>query len=268
MFIMVNNLPNHDGLLGIVGNQEHIELGRWFLKYACILSSYFTIPWIIGIISISLLGLTSIVIVEIFDIKEKINIVLTSAILVVFPTIASGFAYIFTLDGYMVALLLASLAVLITFKYKYGFLLGAVCLSLSLGCYQAYLSVTMILCILKLMLSIINNKKTREIMLEILKILLMGVLGIILYYVVLNIALKISNTELSTYHMLMRYSWCLFYVFFIVLLEKKFISNILIQWISAISIICVIFNFIIVDNIAYFNAYYKHQKSYSMFKIK
>ena len=25
---------------------------------------------------------------------------------------------------------------------------------------------------------------------------------------------------------------------------------------------------IIVDNIAYFNAYYKHQKSYSMFKIK
>ena len=64
--------------------------------------------------------------------------------------------------------------------------------------------------------------------------------------------------------MLMRYSWCLFYVFFIVILDKKFISNILIQWISAISIICVIFNFIIVDNIAYFNAYYKHQKSYSI----
>ena len=101
MFIMVNNLPNHDGLLNIVGNQEHIELGRWFLKFACLFSSYFTIPWIIGIISILLLGLTSVVIIEIFNIKEKINIILISAILVVFPTIASGFAYIFTLDGYI-----------------------------------------------------------------------------------------------------------------------------------------------------------------------
>ena len=53
MFIMVNNLPNHDGLVNIVGNQEHIELGRWFLKFACLFSSYFTIPWIIGIVKYS-----------------------------------------------------------------------------------------------------------------------------------------------------------------------------------------------------------------------
>ena len=78
-----------------------------------------------------------------------------------------------------------------------------------------------------------------------------------------NISYLVSNG--TTYHLLMRYSWALFYVALIVLIERKNrLKNHTYFILIFVSMICIIFNNIIVSNIAYFNLYYKFEKSYAL----
>lgn len=79
------------------------------------------------------------------------------------------------------------------------------------------------------------------------------------------ISLLSAETE---YHLLMRYAWCLCYIYCIALLDKANIKSNIIKWLGILATLCIIGNYIIVDNIAYFNLYYKFQKSYSIaFKL-
>lgn len=196
-YIFLNNFPNHDGLYNIYDDQDCSYLGRIFLQWACLPSSYYTLPSVIGVLSITYISITSVILVELFQVKKKINIILISGILILFPTVASSFSYLFTMDGYMLALLLASASVLFTYKYKYGWLLGAIALCLSIGIYQAYLSFAIVLCMIKILFSFIN--KENEVYKKIIKDIFMLCLGFILYYICLQIILKVQNIELSDY---------------------------------------------------------------------
>ena len=44
-----------------------ITSGRWFLTVACGFSSYFTIPWVIGLIGLIWLALTAAVLTEVLE---------------------------------------------------------------------------------------------------------------------------------------------------------------------------------------------------------
>ena len=48
--IMLSDIPNHDGLASMYFDQNMITSGRWFLTVACGISSYFTLPWLIGML--------------------------------------------------------------------------------------------------------------------------------------------------------------------------------------------------------------------------
>ena len=69
--VMLSDLPNHDGLASMYFDQNMITSGRWFLTVACGFSSYFTVPWIIGLIGTFFLGLTSAVLAELL--KSKVS---------------------------------------------------------------------------------------------------------------------------------------------------------------------------------------------------
>ena len=200
--VMLSDLPNHDGLASMYFDQNMITSGRWFLTVACGFSSYFTVPWIIGLIGTFLLGLTSAVLAELFEIKSEFSAALLGALLVSFPALASTYAYVFTLDGYMMALLLAVLAVLLTKKKTLGFLPGALCLAFSLGIYQAYLPFAILLCIYQVVLLFVDGKGKADGKGTLLKIgsyLGMGVLGFGLYYVILQILLAVQGKKLASY---------------------------------------------------------------------
>ena len=190
LFVMVNIIPNHDGIFNIYANQNCINLGRFFLQYACGLTSYYTLPWIIGIFSLVTIAITSIMIIELFNIRRKLNIILISGFLVTYPTVASTFAYVYTMDGYMLSLMFATLSVVLAYKYKYGFIIGSIFICISLGIYQAYVSVAILLCILKIMISIIDKHPKKEILIEIAKDLIMLLIGFISYYIILKIMLN------------------------------------------------------------------------------
>ena len=181
MPVMLSDIPNHDGLSSMYFDQNMITSGRWFLSVACGFSSYFTLPWIIGLLGLFFLGLTAAVLVELLDMKSPVMVVLSGGLLVAFPALSSTFAYVFTLDGYMLALFLAVLSVYLTKQYKMGFLAGAVALAFSMGAYQAYLSFAVLLCLYMVLLICLTEKSVKEKLGEMLRYLLMGGIGMALY---------------------------------------------------------------------------------------
>lgn len=199
MPVLLSDIPNHDGLDSMYFDQNMITSGRWFLMVACGFSSFYTIPWVIGCLGIVFLGLAAAALAELLEMEKPWVIVLGSGLLVSFPALASTFAYVFTLDGYMLALLLAVLAVLFTKKYKRGFLAGGICLACSLGTYQAYLSFAMILSLFAILLLFMEEKSRAQKCREALRYVYMGVLGVVLYYGILQLLLKLQGKELASY---------------------------------------------------------------------
>ena len=192
---MLMDVPNHDGLSSMHFSQNMITSGRWFLGAACALSSFYTVPWIIGLIGMLELAATAVLLVRIFETDNPVTIALISALLVSFPSLASTFAYVFTLDGYMLGLLLSVLAVYAVKKEH--FLLGGISLAFSMGIYQAYLPFAMLLSIFCIWSAMMKDEK--DSVRQCLNYLYMGIGGAILYYALLMILLKIEGKVLDTY---------------------------------------------------------------------
>ena len=197
--IMLSDIPNHDGLASIYFDQNMIMSGRWFLSVACGLSSYYTLPWLIGVLAIFILAVTSVVLAEVLEIEKVSGGIMIAGILVTFPVLTSTFAYVFTMDGYMLAVLLSVLAVYLVGKGKWGFLWGGIALAFSMGIYQAYLPIAILLCLYKAILIILNNEERKEKIKSILNYLYMGVTGVVLYYFIMKVMLWIQKTELGSY---------------------------------------------------------------------
>lgn len=143
MYVFTNMLPNHDGLINIYNTQLKFKSGRFFLGPFSGISSFFDLPWVIGTLSLVYLGIMTVIITELFELEKTISIVLTAGFVVTFPTVAATFSYMFTADGYMAGNLLAVLSILLTKKYRFGYLLGAIIFYISVGIYQANLTVVL-----------------------------------------------------------------------------------------------------------------------------
>jgi len=198
-YMMTNHFLTYDSMWNQISSQNMITSGRQFLTYACGFSSYYDLPLVNGFIAILFLALTSVVLVEIFDIKSSVSAALTGGILVAFPAVISTFSYMYTVDGYMIAVFLSAVAVLVTDKKKKGFLGGIILLGVSLGIYQAYYSFAIVLCILKLLLNILDKKSFKEIFAKALQYIVMGVGAYIFYIVTLKIMLHAQGLALSGY---------------------------------------------------------------------
>lgn len=199
MPMLVSDIPNHDGLDSMYFDQNMITSGRWFLTVACGFSSYYTLPWLIGLLAVLWLGVSAVMLTEFLEVKDTVTTVLISALLVTFPALASTFAYVFTMDGYMLALMLAIAAPLCVKKRKYGFLPGAFCLAFSLGTYQSYLPFAVILSIYGIVMLAMMQGTFREKVKKTGSYLAMGALGLVLYYGILKILLRMQGKELASY---------------------------------------------------------------------
>ena len=172
-----------------------ITSGRWFLAAVCAASSFYTVPWIIGLIGLLELAITAVLLKRIFEIENGVSVFLISALLVAFPSLASTFAYVFTLDGYMAGLMFAVLAVYLAKNNHY--ILGGIALAFSLGTYQAYLPFAMLLSICLVWMKMASGEKNG--IKKCLEYVYMGMIGAVLYLVLLKILLAIEGKVLDTY---------------------------------------------------------------------
>ena len=198
-YFMTHHFLTADSLWNLVSDQDMITSGRQFLTYACSISTDYDLPWINGLLAIFYMSVTSVFVVEGLGIKSKYLSALSGAVLISFPSIISTFCYSYTIDGYMLAVLLATIAFFITDRKKWGFALGIIMLGFSLGIYQAYFSFTIVLCILKLLLDVLEGIKLKTIFSKIWRYMIMGIGSFVFYYISLQVMLKIQNTSLSDY---------------------------------------------------------------------
>ncbi len=202
MYLFTNSLLNHDALYNFYSSQNMVGSGRWFLSIACGFSSFFNLPWLIGVLSVFFIALTAVVIVDIFTVENPVLIIIISGLLTTFPAITETFFFEFTADGYMIAMLLAALAVrfsMIGAKRK-GNIVALICICLSCGIYQAYVSFALVLAISYFIIEVLENRhslKTYVCWIRNQCIVYLG--GMALYYAVWKICMYVQHYKATTY---------------------------------------------------------------------
>lgn len=178
-YCFLNLFVSHDSLNDFyVSDQwERAGFGRIFYSiYISLTRGRLVLPWFIGILSLCWISAAVYLIVKIFEIKKNSMIFLVAGICVTNPTVyALAATYIHDLDADMLAMLLSVVAVYFwhravhnnEMKHKIlGLLLGAVCLSVSLGIYQSFLALTITLIVIYSLKSLLENKEFKNVLIN------------------------------------------------------------------------------------------------------
>lgn len=175
---------------------------RFGLDFVQGVKGYIVSPVLATLISSIFLGITVLLVIDIFKINNKYFKYITAIVFVVAPNISATLTFFYCSDAYILGMLLATLAVYIVRKNEnknWVILISGLLIALSMGMYQTYLSVTMVLCIATLVIDALNKKEKKEIFINTLKYVVMGVLGIILFYALAHLVLLIRNLPVSSY---------------------------------------------------------------------
>ena len=196
-YYFLGRYANEDYMHSIFGRSNTLGSGRWLGE----IYPNYLIPWVVGVICCILLIITVNMIISIFEVENKVSIILISGLMVSFPTLAYGYGYLFMADIYSVSLCSAVAAVWFTSKFKkYGFISGGFFLMISLAEYQSYIGIAMATSLFKLIFDLIKQEnEDRDFVKYTIKFILMGILGVIFYFIGLKIILNIYNTSLGTY---------------------------------------------------------------------
>lgn len=203
LYKFTNYLPNNDSLYALFSKQDVIESGRWFLEFPAWFSSNFDLPMIIGILSIVYIALAVVILIELFQVENKFVIILISGVIVAFPSISAIFFYGYTSDAYMFALLMATFAVYLSrFEEKKisRLLVSALLLCLACATYQAFIPYALVLIIIYFAYNILLNKySTKQLLLYILKECIIIVFGMVAYFVIWKLIMKVGHLEATDY---------------------------------------------------------------------
>jgi len=197
-------LVNQDALIysmvhGALGEMELLRFGLYFMQA---IKGSIVSPIIATIISCIFLGLNSVFVIDTLEIKNKWLKYITAIVLAVAPNIALTLTFFYCSDAYLLGMLLATLAAFLVRKYqdkKWIILVSGLLIAISMGMYQTYLAVTMVLCIATLIIDTLNKISIKKVGINLLRYLCMGICGIVLYYIISHLFLKIYGMEVSSY---------------------------------------------------------------------
>lgn len=200
LYAFTNLIPNSDGLSRVYDLQQMTVSGRWFLHYASALNNFTQMPMAIGLLSLVLLGVAAALVTDLLDIHSALLGGLTGAVMAAFPCMGYTFLYLFTASAYCLAILLAVLSVWLARRGRMGAVLGALALALSMGTYQAYVTVAIGLSLLVVFRETLDPEATLKGTWALgLRLVAMLAGGAVLYYAILMVFLKVKNLELLSY---------------------------------------------------------------------
>lgn len=200
LFAFTNCIPNSDGISRVNDPQQMTIAGRWFLHYATWFNAYTQMPMLIGILSLLFLGTAAAITVKLLDVQSVPVAVAIGVQMAVIPALAYTYLYMFTASAYCFSILLATVAVWICERYRFGWIWGAIVLALAVGIYQTYITVAISLCLLLVLrFAIAHLNEPKKIFLNGLKKVGFLIIGMLLYYIILQIFLKIKDLTLLNY---------------------------------------------------------------------
>ena len=199
----VNTLPNHDSMYSFYSEQNVLGSGRWALSLACGISSYYDLPWVIGLISCCFIALTVVVIVALFQLKNPVLIGFVGAVIASSPAITETMFFLYTADGYMIAMFLAALAVYLTRVgenrvTRWG--LSGLCICISCAIYQAYVSFALVLAVCYFMVQLLQDRyDKRDCLKWVLRQAIVYITSLAVYFVIWKLCMYVTGTEANEY---------------------------------------------------------------------
>ena len=203
LYKFTNTLPNHDSVYNYYTDQNILDLGRWALSTACGISSYWDLPWINGMFSCVFIALTVVMVVALLKIENPILIGLAGALIAASPATTETFFFLYTADGYMIAMFLAAMAVYLSRIEETRisrFVLGGICICISCGIYQAYVSFALVLSVCYFVdVLLLNNHSSQNCFKWIFRQAVIYVTALTSYYVIWKLCMRISDTVARDY---------------------------------------------------------------------
>ena len=198
---ITNWIPNWDSLVFRHDPQDMIGMGRWFLHAVCSPSSFYDLPFVTGFIAIFFFGLGALCICSMFSVKKNTTAVLIGALVVTFPSVTSVMFYSYVADGYAISFFFACLAAVYMTKKKVKYYIAAaILIAFSVGIYQAYITVTIVLLLAYLIIEILyGGAQIKSVLAKCIRFFVTGLCGMVLYYLILQAILLISGVSLLDY---------------------------------------------------------------------
>lgn len=222
MFVFTNKIPNWDDTQYLFAKGASLSSGRWGLDILAQVLPNISIPWLWGWCSILILIPIVCLILDMFQINNKLLRCILSGIIVTFPSEAGTMLYMFTSTSYAIAFACSVLAVYFFEKRTVTYWLIAIVLAVfSLSIYQAYIAITASFFILKMIQMLLREKTVMTVIRRGVAYLGFLVAVLAIYcgatYVILTIsgtelnswAIRATSTSNSVFHRIIR-SWKLF----------------------------------------------------------
>lgn len=204
LFMFTNKLPNVDDLAYTRSFGEsfsNLASGRFLLGPIFALTGNVSSPMLIGVLSLLMIGCSAVLVVDVLRIRNRFLCMLTGALMAVFPSVSTTFAYMFTSFAYFLSFFLVCLGVYLVRRLRWiGLIFGSILVFLSLGIYQAYLPFAAGLYCMSILVDILEGETDKKaLLLEGLRMVLLFSLGVALYFLCTNILLSITGVELNSY---------------------------------------------------------------------
>ena len=201
-YALANKITNHDDMTSLIGCGDGLAFGRWMWKVWADLQIMNT-PFLYGVFNLVLMSLCVVMLIRIFSIKKMWISVLIGCIWISFPANTTLFFYNMLIPIYSIGIFLSVLTIYVyvsgkSVKKKY--LIGIVCITVSMGCYQAYFAITVVGIVLYLLLKFYRtNMHWKKLLQETFSALLLLVIGLTAYFVTTKIICNYYNVSMATY---------------------------------------------------------------------
>lgn len=165
-YIIFNRISYHDNSACLFSLGGTYESGRWMLgiiyDLQMMTTKMFSVPVFNALLSILFVAFAAMVMIDVFKIESTALSIYMASIMVAYPVVTAIFSYMFTSWVYLLGMLfsVASAAVLVKRQSVSNYIIGCVLLGCSLGFYQAFFAVTIVIYLLSLTMDVINNELT------------------------------------------------------------------------------------------------------------
>ena len=206
LYMLTNKFYNYFEMGNIFSRMPYeksdvLPMGRVFMPFVTSISSYYSQATINGLLCMTALAFSVYMLIDCFQIKSLLYAAAAGCTAVTFSGVASYLSYGVNSDLFCISLCLAIASVWLMQKYKYGYFAGSVCLCVSVGCYQPFLSAAIAAVFGILLLDVLRKETAwKALVVKALKYLGMMAAGFVLYYIVLQAALKATGITMGDYH--------------------------------------------------------------------
>ncbi len=193
-----NIMYSHDSMM-VYQDETAMQLsvGRFMAPLYLWFRGMFYTPSLVAVLSLLFLGAAIYLMLRLCKVEKKLFVVLICGILVTNTTVTLTHAtYIQDIDRNMLALLLAVAGVYLLRQHKWGFGIGTVLIGVSLGLYQSYFQVSVLLVMILAVLDILDGKTAKTVFFSGLKGLIMLIAGLVLYYIGARVAPMLAGVEM------------------------------------------------------------------------